>query len=115
MILAAGQFLLVTVLPVPVALATVFALILGNFIGASNWYFSEWHLGWPAPIAYSVLLCLGMALALRRSGLREKLPQPGVGWPARRPEDTQSVLGEPEPDFLWAFVLRDETCGQFPV
>ena len=54
--LAAAQFLLITVLPLPIAFVCVFAFIFGNFVGASNWFFYEWRLGWIAPVAYGAIL-----------------------------------------------------------
>jgi hypothetical protein len=71
--LAAGQFALVTVLPLPIAFVSVFAFVFGNFVGASNWFFYEWRLGWIAPVAYgSILGTLMVLLAFRDRGDQEK-------------------------------------------
>ena len=67
LILAAGQFALITILPLPVAFVCVFAFIFGSFVGASNWFFYEWRLGWSAPIAYGTILStLIVLLAFRK-------------------------------------------------
>ena len=71
--LAAGQFALVTVLPLPIAFVCVFAFVFGNFVGASNWFFYEWRWGWIAPVAYGSLLgALMVLLAFRDRSDREK-------------------------------------------
>lgn len=79
LILAAGQFALITVLPLPVAFVCVFAFIFGNFVGASNWFFYEWRLGWSAPVAYGTILStLIVLLAFRKRNDNEpnKAPAP---------------------------------------
>ncbi|MGC4075385.1 MAG: hypothetical protein QM760_23370 [Nibricoccus sp.] len=68
--LAAGQFALITFLPVPIAFVTVFAFIFGNFVGASNWFLFEWRWGWVAPIVYGIILSTLMVLLAFRD--REK-------------------------------------------
>ena len=55
-VLAAGQFALVTILPLPIGFVSVFAFIYGGFVGASNWFFYEWRLGWIAPTFYAAVV-----------------------------------------------------------
>jgi hypothetical protein len=72
LILAAGQFVLIKVLPLPVAFVCVFAFIFASFVGASNWFFYVWRLGWIAPVAYgTVLSALMVQLAFRNRNINE--------------------------------------------
>jgi hypothetical protein len=61
-VLAAGQFALITLLPLPVAFVTGFTFIFASFIGASNWFFYEWRWGWVAPVGYGILLSVALVL-----------------------------------------------------
>jgi len=79
LILAAAQFALITVLPLPIAFVCVFAFIFGNFVGASNWLFYEWRLGWIAPVAYGAILStLIVLLAFQEKPNRSPEPTPGA-------------------------------------
>jgi hypothetical protein len=49
-------FLLVSVLPRKWALITIFYLILGDFNGASNWFFYEWRMGIESTVIYGIML-----------------------------------------------------------
>lgn len=65
--IAAGEFALITVMPVPVAFVCAFAFTFGNFAGATNWFFYTWRLGWIVPVAYgAVLSTLMVMLGLRK-------------------------------------------------
>ena len=60
--LAAGEFALVTFLPLPVAFVCAFAFTFGSFTGATNWLFYTWRLGWVAAIGYGVVLSVLLVL-----------------------------------------------------
>ena len=73
MMIALGQFVLVTVLPLPIAFVCAFALTFGSFVGASNWFFYEWRWGWIAPVAYGVILSTAMVwVPVREAHEKEK-------------------------------------------
>ena len=60
-------FLLVSLLPRFYALLVLFTVILGHFIGVSNWLFYEWRLGMEAPVIYGAgLSSLIVFLSFRR-------------------------------------------------
>lgn len=88
-ILAAGQFALITILPLPIAFVCVFTFIFGNFIGASNWFFFEWGSGWIAPVGYGLILSTLIVLL----GLRESPTLPDIQ--AVKVEDPESKKPEP--------------------
>ena len=61
------RFMLVSVLPRIYALFLLFIVILGHFIGVSNWLFYDWRLGIEAPVIYGVGLgSLIVFLSFRR-------------------------------------------------
>jgi hypothetical protein len=65
----AGMLLLVSILPQTGALTCIFAVILGHFAGASNWFFYEWRMGMQAPVIYGVVLSaviVGLGFSGRR-------------------------------------------------
>ncbi len=69
---AAGKLVLVAILPVPAAFVCVFAFTFGNFIGASNWFFYVWRLGWGAVVAHALVLStLMVLLAFRDSKAKQ--------------------------------------------
>jgi hypothetical protein len=79
LLLAAAQFVLITVIPLPVAFVSVFAFIFASFVGASNWFFYEWRLGWGALVAYSLVLSALMVLLAfrnRNGGEANQAPEP---------------------------------------
>lgn len=47
---------LVALLPRFFATACLWMYVLGHFVGASNWFFYDWRLGWETPLAYGVFL-----------------------------------------------------------
>ena len=62
MILFAGVFWLVSILPRIWALICIFSNILGSFNGASCWFFFEWRLGMETPVIFGILLCIILVL-----------------------------------------------------
>jgi hypothetical protein len=56
LVYAAGAFLLVSILPRPISLVILFALILGHFCGASVWLVYRWQFGEPALVIYAIIL-----------------------------------------------------------
>lgn len=73
--LAAGEFALVTFLPLPVAFVCAFAFTFASFVGGSNWFFYVWRLGWPAVIGYGAVLSVLMVV-LRLRDSRGEAPRP---------------------------------------
>jgi len=71
-ILAVGEFVLVTILPLPIAFVCAFAFTFGSFVGASNWFFYEWRMGWIAPVAYGVILSTLMVWFAFQDGPRKE-------------------------------------------
>ena len=72
---AAGEFALVTFLPLPVAFVCVFGFTFGSFSGATNWLFYVWRLGWPAVIGYGVVLSILMVMPALRDRRAEGSPR----------------------------------------
>lgn len=72
---AIGEFALATFLPLPVAFVCAFGFIFGSFVGATNWLFYEWRLGWPAVIGYCVVLSGLMVVP----ALRDRRSDGGLG------------------------------------
>ena len=60
--IAAGELLLLEILPTATACVFVLAATFGNFAGGSNWFFYEWRLGWLVPAAYAGLVGLLLVL-----------------------------------------------------
>ena len=68
---AAGEFALVTFLPLPVAFVCVFAFTFAGFVGASNWFFYTWRMGWITLVAYGGLLSALMVVPRLRDSRPE--------------------------------------------
>ncbi len=54
-----GWFLLVSVLPRKVAYASMFAVVLGHYFGASTWMVYHWGFGVQASVIYGAVIALG--------------------------------------------------------
>jgi hypothetical protein len=60
LLLVAGTFLLLRVLPKIGAMICVLATTLGAFGGASNWSFYDWRMGIWAPVAYGIVVSVAI-------------------------------------------------------
>ena len=58
----AGCFVCVSTLPRKLAYATLFALILGHYFGASTWLTYHWEFGMQAAVIYAIVIAVGLVL-----------------------------------------------------